>query len=61
MALAWSIDDPRFIAVFLFSGLHGIVDDAYLKEARIVRNRLVKRLQRVCFAAVGLPSDISSV
>jgi AcrR family transcriptional regulator len=61
MALAWSIDDPRFIAVFLFSGLHGIVDDAYLKETRIVRNRLVKRLQRVCFAAVGLPSDISSV
>jgi len=53
---AWSIDDPRFTAVFLFSGMHGIVDDAYLKEKRIVRSRLVKRLQRICFGAVGLPS-----
>jgi AcrR family transcriptional regulator len=61
MAGAWSIDDPRFTAVFLFSGLHGIVDDAYLKETRIVRSRLIKRLQRVCFAAVGVPSGISSV
>jgi AcrR family transcriptional regulator len=54
---AWSIDDPRFTAVFLFSGMHGIVDDAYMKEKRIVRSRLVKRLHRICFAAVGLPSD----
>jgi hypothetical protein len=58
---AWSIDDPRFTAVFLFSGMHGIVDDAHLKEKRIVRSRLVKRLQRVCLGAVGLPYDISSV
>jgi AcrR family transcriptional regulator len=58
---AWSIDDPRFTAVFLFSGMHGIVDDAYLKEKRIVRSRLVKRLQQVCLGAVGLPYDISSV
>jgi len=57
---AWSIDDARFTAVFLFSGMHGIVDDAYLKEKRIVRSRLVKRLQRVCFAAVGLHSDDDS-
>jgi len=56
---AWSIDDPRFTAVFLFSGMHGIVDDAYLKEKRIVRSRLVKRLQRVCFRNVGLHSDDS--
>jgi AcrR family transcriptional regulator len=54
---AWSIDEPRFTAVFLFSGMHGIVDDAYLKEKRIVRSRLVKRLQRVCFRTAGLPSD----
>jgi AcrR family transcriptional regulator len=25
---AWSIDDARFTAIFLFSGMHGIVDDA---------------------------------
>ena len=54
---AWSIDEARFTAVFLFSGMHGIVDDACLREKRIVRSRLVKRLQRICFAAVGLPSD----
>jgi AcrR family transcriptional regulator len=56
---AWSIDDARFTAVFLFSGMHGIVDDAYLKERRIVRSRLVRRLQRVCFRAAGLHSDDS--
>jgi AcrR family transcriptional regulator len=55
---AWSIDDLRFTAVFLFSGLHGIVDDAYLKERRIVRSRLIKKLQRICFGAVGLLPDI---
>jgi AcrR family transcriptional regulator len=53
---AWSIDDPRFTAVFLFSGMHGIVDDAYLKEKRLVRSRLIRRLQRICFGAVGLSS-----
>jgi AcrR family transcriptional regulator len=58
VAAAWSVDDPRFTAVFLFSGMHGIVDDAYLKESRIARNRLIERLQRICFRAVGLPSDI---
>ncbi|HEY2118711.1 MAG TPA: TetR/AcrR family transcriptional regulator [Candidatus Acidoferrum sp.] len=54
---AWSIDDPRFTAVFLFSGLHGVVDDAHLKGKRINRNRLARRLERICFRAVGLASD----
>jgi AcrR family transcriptional regulator len=57
----WSVDDARFTAVFLFSGMHGIVDDAYLKERRIVRNRLTERLQRICFRAVGLPSGIFDI
>lgn len=52
---AWSIDDPRATAVFLFSGLHAVVDDAYVQEARIDRRRLARRLQRLCFRAVGLP------
>jgi len=51
---AWSIDDARFTAVFLFSGLHGIVDDAHTKEKRINRGRLAHRLERLCFRAVGL-------
>ena len=52
---AWSIDDPRFTAVFLFSGLHGVVDDAYIKEKRVNRSRLAHRLEQLCFRAVGLP------
>jgi len=55
-ARAWSIDDPRFTAVFLFSGLHGVVDDAYTKEKRISRNRLAQKAEQLCFRAVGLAS-----
>ena len=54
---AWTIDDPRFIAVFLFSGLHAVVDDAYSKEKKVNRVRLVQRAERLCFRAVGLPSS----
>ncbi|HKV38345.1 MAG TPA: TetR/AcrR family transcriptional regulator [Blastocatellia bacterium] len=54
---AWAVDDPRFTAVFLFSGLHGIVDDAHIKEKRINRGRLEDRLERLCFRAVGLLPD----
>ena len=53
-AEAWSIDDPRFTAVFLFSGLHGVVDDAHTKEKRTNRTRLAHRLERLCFRAVGI-------
>jgi AcrR family transcriptional regulator len=53
----WSVDDARFAAVFLFSGMHGIVDDAYLKEKRIQRGRLIDRLLRICFRTVGWLSD----
>jgi AcrR family transcriptional regulator len=52
---AWTIDDCRFTAVFIFSGLHGVVDDAYLKERRVNRNRLLHRAERLCLRAVGLP------
>jgi len=54
---AWSVDDARFTAVFLFSGMHGIVDDAYLMEKRIAKGRLIRRLQSTCFRTVGLHSD----
>jgi AcrR family transcriptional regulator len=56
----WSVDDARFTAVFLFNGMHGIVDDAYLRQKRIVRSRLTNRLQRICFRTVGWPSDDTS-
>jgi AcrR family transcriptional regulator len=51
---AWSTDDCRFTAVFLFSGLHAVVDDAYCKEKRVNRARLLQRLATLCFRAVGL-------
>jgi AcrR family transcriptional regulator len=56
-ARAWSVEDPRFTAVFLFSGLHSVVDDAYAKEKRLNRSRLAQRSKRLCFGAIGLACD----
>jgi AcrR family transcriptional regulator len=53
-ARAWLVDDPRATAVFIFSGIHGVVDDAYSKEKRVDRGRLERRLERLCFGAVGI-------
>ncbi len=50
----WPIDDPRFVAVFLFSGLHGAVDAAHAHGKRVDRNQLAQRLEQQCFRAVGL-------
>ena len=55
-AAAWDIADPRFLAVFLFSGLHAVVDDAYSKEKRIHRRRLLQTAERVCLSMVGCSS-----
>jgi AcrR family transcriptional regulator len=52
-AKAWSVESPRSAAVFLFSGIHAAVDDAYTKEKRVNRNRLARRLELLCLAAVG--------
>jgi AcrR family transcriptional regulator len=53
---AWAIDDPRSTAVFLFSGLHGLVDDASNKQKRVHRSRLARRLEQLSLRAVGLPA-----
>jgi hypothetical protein len=53
-AQAWSIDDPRFMAVFLFTGLHSAVDHAFTKEKRVNRSRLAKKVEQLYFRAVGL-------
>lgn len=52
---AWSMDDPAFVADFLFGGLHGVVDDALIGEKRINRTQVIQRLQRLFFRTVGLP------
>jgi AcrR family transcriptional regulator len=56
-ASAWRVEDPRFTAVFLFHGYHGIVDDARVLEKRINRARLARRLVGSFFRAVGLDAD----
>jgi len=53
-AEAWSVGDARSTAVFIFSGLHAVVDDAYSKEKRINRGRLSNSVELLCFRAVGL-------
>lgn len=52
---AWKLDDPRAAAVFLFSGIHGVVDDAYTKEKRVNRTELAQRLVRLCLGGIGFP------
>jgi AcrR family transcriptional regulator len=54
---AWSVDDPEFTAVFLFNGLHSVVDHAQTSEKRVNRSWLTHRLQRLCLRAVGLGAD----
>jgi AcrR family transcriptional regulator len=51
---AWRVDDSRFTAVFLFHGFHGIVDEALVREKRVNRARLGKKLAAVFFQVAGL-------
>lgn len=53
-AKAWRIGNPRFTAVFLFNGLHSAVDDAYVSEKPVNRNRLTSRLKLAFLRSVGL-------
>ena len=55
---AWSVENHRFTAIFLFHGLNGVVHDALAKENRVARNLLVAKLQQACFRAVGLASGL---
>ena len=57
---AWSVDDHRFTATFLFHGLHGVIHEALAKEKRVARNPLVATLQQICFRAVGLASGLKT-
>lgn len=51
---AWRVEDPRFTAVFLFHGFHGVVEDAAVMEKRVNRGRVGKRVAGVFFRAVGI-------
>jgi AcrR family transcriptional regulator len=49
---AWSVEDPHFTAIFLFSGLHSAVDYAYSEGKRIDRGPVTRKLQQACLRAV---------
>jgi AcrR family transcriptional regulator len=50
---AWTLDDPRDTAVFLFNGLHGVVE-AHAHQAEPQAKRLAQQLEALFFRAVGL-------
>lgn len=49
---AWSVPDERLTALFLFCGLHGVVDAAHSRKKRVDRDALSERVARLCFRAV---------
>ncbi len=49
---AWSIDDARAHAVFIFSGMQAVIDDAHVMNERITRARLARRVERICLQFV---------
>jgi AcrR family transcriptional regulator len=53
-ARAWSIGDPHLTAVFLFNGLHSVVDIAGSKTKRVNPVVLTHKMQRLSLRAVGL-------
>jgi hypothetical protein len=56
-ARAWHIDEPRTLAVFLFNGLHGIVEAAaHGREPN--RRRAAEQLEQLFFRAVGIKALI---
>jgi AcrR family transcriptional regulator len=54
---AWSVADPELTAVFLFNGLHSVVDHAQSSQKRLNRGRLAQSLERLYLRAVGLAAD----
>jgi AcrR family transcriptional regulator len=50
---AWSIDDPRATAVFLFNGLHGVVDYAHAFGKSGTRSEFARKAERLFLRTVG--------
>jgi AcrR family transcriptional regulator len=49
----WSVEDARLTAVYLFNGLHGVVDEASAAKKPVKRGQLIRKLQQLCFRLVG--------
>jgi AcrR family transcriptional regulator len=52
-ARAWQLDEPRDTAIFLFNGLHGIVE-AHGHEAEPQAKRLSQQVEWLFFRAIGV-------
>jgi AcrR family transcriptional regulator len=52
---AWTVHGSRRTAVFLFTGLHGVVDDAFVGGEKVGRKRLARIAERLCVATVVSP------
>jgi AcrR family transcriptional regulator len=50
---AWPLDNPRLSAIFLYSGLHGVVDDACAKPKGANGKRIADGMVRVALRTVG--------
>lgn len=51
---AWNLPDSRFIAIFLYSGLHGVVDDALMNQRRTNRTHLIREVEDMCMTILGI-------
>jgi AcrR family transcriptional regulator len=51
--LASGTEEPRALAVFLFSGIHAVIDDAVTKENPVDRDRLTARVKALLAKVTG--------
>ncbi|WP_116137543.1 TetR/AcrR family transcriptional regulator [Trinickia diaoshuihuensis] len=52
-SLAWSIDDTRMTAVFLFGGIHSMVDHLSRTKNRMTRASLARTVETLALRSVG--------
>ena len=53
-ARAWRIRDARLAAIFIFSGVHGLVNESHSLDASRDRARLLRTARQLCLRAAGL-------
>lgn len=51
---AWSIGSPHFVAVYLYSALHGVIDDLIFSSNPITKRKMVKEVEMLSRRVVGL-------
>jgi len=50
---AWAVEDPRFTAIYLFEGLHGVIDDALSAGKPVRKTQLIRKVQQHCVRLVA--------